>query len=109
MTGMGSKFSGPAVFILAVIGIVGFAGGFILFIESVCLLSCTPPQPPAVGHGVVLAGVSFLLLVFTFILAIGVTKRRHEDGWAFAALFIAGLPVILGAIVVPLSIMALAS
>ncbi len=99
ITGMGSKYSGPAVFTIAVVGVVGFAWGIKLFFDSVCLFSCTAPQSPAVDSAFMLTVLSFLLLVFTCILAIWAIKRG-DGGWALGGLFVAGLPVIFGAVIV---------
>lgn len=99
ITGMGSKYSGPAVFITAVIGVVGFVGGIILFFDSVCLLFCPAPQSPAAGMSFALTAFSFMLLVFTCILAITLV-RRGDDAWALGGLLVSGLPVIFGTIFV---------
>jgi hypothetical protein len=99
ITDMGSKYSGPAVFITAVIGVVGFVGGISLFFDSVCLFSCTSPQSPAVGNAFALTAFSFMLLVVTCIPAITLI-RRGDNGWALGGVLVAGLPVIFGAIFV---------
>lgn len=105
LTAMESKYSGLAVFVLAIIGIAGFVGGIAVFFDSICLLSCTAPQSPMVADSFGIVVLSFLLLVFTCILAICVLKRNGEESWALAALLAAGLPVIFSVIVVPLMIL----
>ena len=105
ITAMESKYSGLTVFILAIVGIVGFVGGIAVFFDSICLFSCAAPQSPMVEGSFGIVVLSFLLLVFTCILAIGVLKRNGEESWALGALLLAALPVIFSVIVVPLMIL----
>lgn len=105
ITAMESKYSGLAVFVLAVVGIVGFVVGIAVFFDSICLFSCTARQSPMGAGSFGIVVLSFLLLVFTCILAISLLKRNGEESWALGALLLAGLPVTFSVIVVPLMIL----
>lgn len=107
--GMGKIISGRTAFAAAVIGTVGVYVGVRLWWDAFCLLDCTLVEQNAGDDALLLLAVSFLLVIGASVVAFKAVRRRVDRRWAVAALWVAGVPLAFGLVVVPLFVVVLGS
>lgn len=109
ISGMGRIISGRTAFIAAVAGAVGVILGVRLWWDAFCVLSCTLREQNAGDDAQLLIFLSLMLLAVAVVVGAMAVRRRVSRPWAIAAFVVAGVPIALGLIVVPLFVVVLGS
>lgn len=107
ISSMGSIISGRAALGAAVFGTSGVVVGVWMFWNTFCLLSCTLTEQRAGDTALAVTAVSFVLVMAAFVLGVIAVRQKIDRPWAIAALWVAGVPVVFGLIVIPLMFMVL--